>query len=302
MACTSPITAFRSATVNASGKRSLVFNANAGFRDLPVTIPCGMCIGCRINRSRTWALRCVHESKQHTFNSFVTLTYDDDHLPPEGSIDKTSLQLFFKKLRKAGFVFRYFAAGEYGGETNRPHYHILFFGIDFHQDRKRYKTTAVGVLYNSETLTKIWGNGNALIANFNYSTAEYVAKYIIGKELGKDASERDRYSRLDLSTGEHYQVKSEFTLMSRRPGIGSDWYDRYSTDAFPSDFLVHDAKKFAVPKYYLNKLEKTDSTMHATVKKKRRIEQWKNPMDERTLQAKKIILSQREKSKLRSKI
>lgn len=302
MACISPITAYRASTVNPSGKRSLVFNRAAGFADLPVTIPCGMCIGCRIQRARSWALRCVHESKGHTFNSFVTLTYDDEHLPPSGSIEKSILQLFFKRLRKAGFSFRYFAAGEYGPTTNRPHYHILFFGIDFHQDRRLYKTVNETRYYKSEQLNKIWGQGDALITGLTYTSAEYVAKYIISKRLGKDAPDHSDYSRLDLSTGEHFQVLPEFTLMSRRPGIGSEWYAKFASDAFPSDFLVYDERKFAVPRYYSDKLKNSDATAHAAIKKKRRIEQWKNKPSEYQLEAKKTILAQRVNSKQRSKI
>ncbi|AXH77265.1 MAG: replication initiator protein [Microviridae sp.] len=302
MACTSPLTAYKSRTVNPSGKRSLVFNSRSGFSDLPVIIPCGMCLGCRIQRARTWALRCVHESKGHTFNSFVTLTYDDQNLPGNEAIEKLTLQRFFKRLRKAGFVFRYFAAGEYGSASNRPHYHVIFFGIDFHEDRRLYKKSETGNLYTSEQLTKIWGFGHAVIANFNYTTAQYVAKYIIGKKLGKDASDHPAYQRLDVSTGEIFQVSPEFVLMSRRPGIGSEWYDKYSTDAFPSDFLIHDGKKFSVPKYYVNKLEKTDEIMHKHIKKQRRYKQAQNAPDEYTLQARQIILAQREKSKKRGKI
>jgi len=302
MACISPITAFRARSVNPSGKRPLVFSGVNGYSDLPVTVPCGMCIGCRIQRARTWALRCLHESKGHTFNSFVTLTYDDEHLPTSAAIEKLTLQLFFKRLRKAGFVFRYFAAGEYGSVTNRPHYHVLFFGIDFHEDRKLYKRSETGNLYTSEKLSSVWGLGHAIIAGFNYTTAQYVAKYIIGKKLGKGSADSPVYSRLDLSTGECFQVNPEFVLMSRRPGIGAEWYEKYSNDAFPSDFLIADGKKFSVPKYYLNKLEKTDNEMHESVKKKRRISQHLNQPDRRELEAKQKILSQRENSKKRGKI
>ncbi|WNK14735.1 MAG: replication initiator protein [Microvirus sp.] len=297
MACTSPLTAFRSRTVNPTGKRSLVFNSKDGFHDLPVTIPCGMCIGCRIQRARTWALRCVHESKGHTFNSFVTLTYAPEHLPASTSIEKRTLQLFFKRLRKAGYNYRYFASGEYGSDTNRPHYHIIFFGIDFHEDRRQYKKTKDAIYYKSPQLTQIWGLGDAIITGFNYTTAAYVAKYIIGKKLGKDSHDHPAYSRLDLSTGEEFQVQTEFVLMSRRPGIGSNWFEKFNQDAFPSDFLVLDAKKFGVPKYYTNKLEKTDVTLHAQIKKKRRIEQFKNQPSLQALEAKALINSQREKKR-----
>lgn len=301
MPCTSPLTAYRSRYVNKSGKRPLVFNRMAGFADLPVTVPCGMCIGCRVDYSRTWALRCVHESKLHPFNSFVTLTYDDENLPPDTSVHKLDLQLFLKRLRKAGFRVRYFGCGEYGGDTNRPHYHLLLFGVDFHEDRRAYKQTDKGTLYTSKTLTNLWGKGHAILGNFSYQSASYVSKYIIKKRLGKDAELDPNYSRLDLSTGECFQVGREFIVMSRRPGIGSGWYDKYNKDAFPSDFLIHDDKKFIVPKYYLSKLEQQNPLLHKEIKSRRKLSLIRNGdnITPDRLEAKHVILTQREKIKSR---
>lgn len=271
MPCYSPLVGYRSRFTNDSGKRSIVFNRSSGFVDQPVTLPCGQCIGCRIDRSRSWALRCVHESKSHDRNCFITLTYSDDKLPNFESLEKDSLQRFFKRLRKAGFQFRYYACGEYGDSTNRPHYHALLFGIDFSEDRKLHTQTGQGnVLYVSKTLESIWGNGFCTISEFNYQTAAYVARYVMKKQTGRNAIESARYSRVNLGTGETFQVAPEFAVMSLRPGLGADWYSRYKKDAFPSDFLISDGKKHPVPRYYLDKLKKEDLSTHDLIKAKRK--------------------------------
>lgn len=101
MPCFSPLYGYKSSRLSENGKRQIVFKRQQGLVDLPVmTVPCGACIGCRIDRSRSWALRCVHESKMHDANCFITLTYNDENKPYGGSLDKTDLQKFLKRLRK----------------------------------------------------------------------------------------------------------------------------------------------------------------------------------------------------------
>ena len=126
----------------------LTFNLRDGFVDRPVTVSCGQCIGCRLERSRQWAVRCMHEASMHTDNCFVTLTYSDEgiaHLDrcidpetgeigagPLRSLNKRDIQLFMKRLRKrTGAKIRYLQCGEYGSKTQRPHHHVLLFGFDF---------------------------------------------------------------------------------------------------------------------------------------------------------------------------
>lgn len=302
MACTSPITAYRAKRVNDSGKRSLVFNRQAGFADMPVTIDCGHCIACRITRARTWALRCVHESKLHFSNCFITLTYDEQHAPPDKSVCKRELQLFFKRLRKAGISVRYFACAEYGDTSLRPHYHAILFGEDFTFDRKVIKRSGAGPLYTSETLRKIWGNGHVTIASFSYSTAAYVASYVIKKRTGENSHLHDDYSRLDALTGEIFYVTPEFVLMSRRPGLGSQWYEKFKTDAFPSDFLIHQEKKFGVPRYYFNKLQKENLPVYTEVRGRRRfnLQQSLASRHPDRLDAKRAILISKQSLKKRS--
>lgn len=262
---------FRSRSRTETGKRAVVFNRSAGFVDKPVTLPCGKCVGCRIMYSRSWALRCVHEAKGYIHNSFVTLTYNDEHLPPNGSLSKHDLQCFFKRLRKAGFEFRYFACSEYGDKDFRPHYHVLFFGLDFHEDRRYFKKGKGnnGAQYTSKTLTEIWGKGYCTIGHFSYQSAAYVARYVL-KKINASRQLSD-YTRVDLETGELVQLEAEGLYMSRRPGIGAAWYDAYSSDAFPDDFLVHDGKKHPVPRYYFDKLKKEDPQKAEAIKLRRAV-------------------------------
>ena len=98
MACYHPMQGYRSAEVTKNGKRKIVFSPQKGYIDLPVKVACGQCIGCRLERSRQWAVRCMHEASMHMFNSFVTLTYDDDHLPEYNSLNYKHFQDFMKRL------------------------------------------------------------------------------------------------------------------------------------------------------------------------------------------------------------
>lgn len=271
MPCYFPLHGYRSNKLSENGKRQFVFSRKNGYVDQALTVPCGQCLGCRIDRSREWALRCVHESRFHKQNSFITLTYDDEHLPIDGSLDKTHLQKFFKRLRKKLGQFRYFSCGEYGDTSSRPHYHAIIFGVDFSEDRQQVSKNKQGnILYSSETLSQAWGMGNCWIGNFTYQTAAYTARYVMKKQIGKNGSDHPNYSRLNVNTGELIQVAREFACMSMRPGLGSAWYDKFKSDAFPSDFLVHEGKKHPVPRFYVNKLKEGNSYEFDLIAKKRK--------------------------------
>jgi len=280
MPCYSPLTGYSSRHPTEKGKFKIVFNRSAGYVDKPMSVPCGNCIGCRIDRSRMWALRCTHEARMHSTSCFVTLTYDDDHLPPAQTLVKKHLQDFFKRLRKKGYVFRYFAAGEYGDQTQRPHYHAILFGIDFSGDRKILRRNKQGHdLFTSETLSSTWGMGHCTIGNFSYTTAAYTARYVLKKVTGKNAD--DHYTRVLPYTGEIVDVQPEFALMSSKPGIGNSWYQKFKLDAFPSDFLVNEGKKHTVPRYYAELLRKEDMKSHSDIIIKRKIAR-KNDVENNT--------------------
>ena len=248
MACYHPMQGYRSAEVTKNGKRKIVFSPQKGFIDLPVKVACGQCIGCRLERSRQWAIRCMHEAQMHEENSFVTLTYSDEHLPEGGKLVLDHFQRFFKRLRKrVGVPVRYYHCGEYGETFGRPHYHACIFGYGF-PDRVLWSYSNGQPLYSSKELSDLWPYGHALIGEVTFDSAAYVARYIMKKVNGDRADEH--YRRVDLDTGEIYQLPPEYTTMSRRPGIGKPWLDKFLSDVYPSDEVVVNGKAVKPPKFY----------------------------------------------------
>lgn len=252
---------YRSATRNEkTGKRPIVFSRSKGLVDQPVELPCGQCIGCRLERSRQWAMRCVHEASLHQDNIFITLTYDNDHLPPNKSLDYRDYQLFMKRLlvhadrhlkRHPGI--RFYMCGEYGETFQRPHYHAVMFNYDL-PDKRVWKIERDNPLYTSEMLTELWGKGHTSIGSVTFQSAAYVARYIMKKVTG-DAADY-HYNTIDPETGEvSAERKPEFTNMSRRPGIGGKWFDKFQSDVFPDDFVVLNGKKVTPPRFYTSRYE-----------------------------------------------
>lgn len=258
------------------------------------SIACGQCRACRLEHSRQWALRCVHEASLNTRaidprtnksvggngNAFITLTYDDEHLPHDHSVDVKHWQDFAKRLRKKIGPFRFFHCGEYGDETLRPHYHACIFGYDFHGDREFHKNTDGGRLFTSKLLEETWGQGFALVGEVNWQTAAYVARYCLKKaspptsaslavQESQVAEWVQRYQRIDEDTGEEWFVKPEYVTMSRRPGLGAGWYERFKGDVYPDDFVIHEGRRFRPPRYYDGRLEAEDPQLLETLKNKR---------------------------------
>lgn len=270
MPCYHPISGYYSATRNANGKRSVVFSRSGALVDRPVTIPCGRCIGCRLERSRQWAVRCVHESSLHADNCFITLTYDNSNLPSDGSLDISHFQKFMKRLRKrlgkAGKRVRFFHCGEYGETFGRPHYHACLFGYDF-PDKELYKEVNGCKLYTSKILQELWPFGFSTIGDVTFESAAYVARYVMKKVTGPMAE--DHYSRVDLDTGEVFSISPEYVTMSRRPGIGAGWLDKFEGDVYPSDFLVLRGVKMRPPRFYDNRYELVDPVALDKLKAKR---------------------------------
>lgn len=231
MPCFTPLKAYRAP----GGK--IAFNSKAGYGDLPLEIPCGQCVGCRAEKSRQWALRCVHEAQMHKANSFVTLTYDDKHLPPDGGLVYEDFRNFCRRLRRRCGAFRFFHCGEYGENFGRPHYHALVFGLDFASDRILLKDRGDDSLYVSPTLTEVWENGHASLGACTYASAFYVAQYCTKKLTGERKAE-------------YGGRRPPYATMSRRPGIGSTWFDKFMDDVYPSDEVVHDGKRFRPPRFY----------------------------------------------------
>ena len=225
----------------------------------PLFLPCGRCLGCRIDYSRSWSVRCVHEASLYSDNCFITLTYDNDHLPEDGSLDVRHFQLFMKRLRdKFGSGIRFFHCGEYGEQFSRPHYHALLFNFDF-PDKVFWRKTPSGHLFTSPSLSDLWCKGYSVIAPLTFKSAAYVARYSLKKVSG---ARSHKSSSSYKAFQDYYQGrKPEYATMSRRPGIASEWFKRFSSDVYPGDFVVMDGKKVRPPRYYdsLFKLLRPDS-------------------------------------------
>lgn len=252
MPCYRPITAYAPLS-QADGGRYVFDRAKALNPDHPVQIPCSKCNGCKQEIAESWAIRAYHESLMHEQNSFLTLTYEDEKLPDDFSVSLREVQLFMKKLRKQyGNSIRFFAASEYGSKTFRPHYHLLVNGVDFRSDRKLYKNTPQGPLYTSDKLAQIWGKGHCTIGTVTLKSAFYCIQYIFDKKAG----DPNRYVRTHPVTGDIVTCAPEFRTMSCKPGLGFTWFQKYKSSCFPSDFIVIDGRKFPVPRYYQQLLEK----------------------------------------------
>jgi hypothetical protein len=253
MACYHPLTAYLSGhqTNNATGKsfRRVSFK-ETDEHDRQISLPCGQCIGCRLERSRQWAMRCIHEAQLHENNCFITLTYNDQNLPQNGSLTKSDFQKFIKRLRKfiAPAKLRYYMAGEYGTSFGRPHFHACIFGHDFHDKKLHQRTASGSVLYTSKDLEKLWTYGYSSIGDVTFESAAYVARYIMQKQTGK--VDPNHYTFCDLQTGELIKLQPEYNQMSLKPGIGADWYKKYKNDVYPHDFVEIRGKKLKPPKYY----------------------------------------------------
>lgn len=277
MVCYNPLTAFYSREIGKSGKRGITFSRNNSLSGEPLKLPCGQCIGCRLERSRQWAIRCMHEAKLHDRNCVVTLTYNDDSLPATGSLVKRDLQLFMKRLRKKhGKGIRFYACGEYGEINRRPHYHCILFNHDF-DDKKPYKKSVVGdQLWTSNIAERIWGNGFAVIGEVSFESCAYIARYIVDKMTGPLAA--DWYSYVDAD-GEIISVVPEFTNMSRRPGIGSGYFDKFGAEVYIHDSVIMRGKEIRPPRFYDVKFEAIDAARLSKLKLKRRREALKHQAD-----------------------
>lgn len=224
-----------------------------------INLPCGRCIGCRLERSRQWATRISFESQLYDANAFITLTYNDEHLPLIDSglptLRPDDLQKFLKRLR---FRFspqkiRFFGAGEYGDTTLRPHYHVCLLGFQF-PDLLPFSSDGVNPLYISQSLVDVWSHGHCIVGNLTFESAAYVARYCCKKITGKDASS-------------HYQGRvPEFCRMSRRPGIGLAWYEQYQSDVYPLDEVIVNGRKCKPPRYFDEKFRLTYPEIYSNIK------------------------------------
>lgn len=163
---------------------------------------------------------------------------------------------------------RYFMCGEYGESFSRPHYHAILFNFDF-PDKEFYKDTDTGhKLFTSPTLNKLWDKGSCWIGAVTFDSAAYVARYVTKKITGDMAE--THYKAVHLQTGELIDVEPEYADMSRKPGIGKVWFDKYAADTYPSDEVIVNARAIKPPRYYDNLYGLLDEQSLEEIKKKRK--------------------------------
>lgn len=239
-----------------------------------IALPCGKCIGCRTDRAQQWAARCTHEASLWESNTFLTLTYDDDSLPQEGHLRARDLQLFIKRLRKyadrtsssldrdRSSNIRYFACGEYGEETDRPHYHALLFNARFNDEKRVGKD-----LYESAALAELWPYGQNRIGEVTPASANYIAQYNLKKQ-GQGDHDRDGVWR-----------PAPFLRMSLRPAIGNDWLKKYSTDLQHGYLVGQEGRQQGIPRYYRKKINELDYKLAEQLEEKTYRQRLNHPKD-----------------------
>jgi len=225
-------------------------------------LPCGQCMGCRLERSRQWAVRIMHEASMYPVNSFISLTYSPDELPLDNSLKLVDFQKFMKRLRKRlGRGVRYFHCGEYGLENERPHYHACIFDYAFSNKKKplkRWKKNKFGHwLYTSEILEELWPYGFSSVGDLTFESAAYVARYCTKKITGPNAEN-------------HYKGRRpEYATMSRRPGIGAPWFDKYKFETYRDDSVVMRGREMKPPRFYDSAYELENPEDYESLKEKR---------------------------------
>lgn len=272
MPCFVPLRAFKTA------QGAIVFKEKGNDVLSQLWLPCGRCIGCKLERSRQWAMRCVHEASLHESNAFVTLTYDDAHLPYRSSLDYSHFQKFMKRLRKRMRVqCSFVVAGEYGDLNWRPHWHALLFGVNFSDSVPMRMLRAHESLRRSPLLEELWPFGHSSIGDVNFETAAYVGRYCTKKITGQLAE--SHYRRIDQDTGEIYHLTPEMLRCSNRRPIGKGWFERFRSDVYPHDYVVVRGKEMKPPKYYDTLLDREFPDVLEDVKFQREIDALENGLD-----------------------
>ena len=236
------------------------------LKECCVLMPCGKCAACQIHKRKDMSTRLTHEASLYEHSCFVTLTYDDVNCPVTDKGNKTlcpsDVQKFVKRLRRhLEYIpkrksdgrdhvdkVRYFAVGEYGSRTHRPHYHLIIFGWS-PSDKVLFKTHNGKPVYRSPQLERLWKHGYSTISDVNPRVAKYCARYVTKK-----------FARLeDVNTLK--DIVPEFVLQSTRDGaIGAKWFDKYGADACLVGYCTYriDDKicKAAIPDYYWHRLRR----------------------------------------------
>ena len=265
MSCYYPNVGYMSVADNDNGNRYITFNHREGYQDLKVFLPCGKCIGCRLEYARWWALRCINEAQMHKKNCFVTLTYNDENIPEDGGLVKKDLQKFHRKVKSKYGNVRYFSCGEYGDSNTRPHYHTILFGYS-PQDKRLLKSRKIRKwkgafrshdfdVYDSKEVVDFWQEkGFITVGDVSVESAGYVARYSTKKIKGEQAKEV------------YGEKTPPFAMMSKRPGIGTEWIKKYAHSIYGKDYYKHNGRILRPPRFYDNWLKENMPERYKKIK------------------------------------
>lgn len=219
------------------------------------TVPCGKCPPCIKTHSKGWVFRLQQESKDHQTELFLNLTYDEKHVPKNkygiNTLRKKDLQLFWKRLRKRlhdhygdKYKFKYYACGEYGTQTNRPHYHAVIFGLP--------KLMCV----DPQEITDIWGKGHIVLGSVTGGSIAYVTQYVHKKAI---KGFENVYEQL-IKTNKHgWRIKGcepEFSAMSKKLGLNyiTPAMIKYHRENLAAYCTLDGGIKTSMPRYYRDKI------------------------------------------------
>lgn len=317
MPCYKPLMAVDVGT-RENGKKVLKFLKGQTFDALKHTderiipINCGQCIGCRLERSKQWATRCVFEANFHDHNCFITLTFNDKHLNVNQTLVKRDFQLFMKRLRKLidtkkydpktntyvkrdiplskqkiQHTIKYFHCGEYGSKGQRPHHHACLFNFDF-EDKKLWQVRDGIRLYRSAQLEETWPYGFCTIGQVTFQSAAYIARYVMKKWNKDNLSKEELYNEMLNSKDAHYQGRlPEYISMSKgrrtkekkSRGIGAEWFYKYKdTDIYNWDqIILSNGVKLKSPRYYDKIFDEIDPVRYSIIKEERIKKAKQNP-------------------------
>lgn len=258
--CTRELTAY----YNDEGGRPL-FGFEGIKKGLPIVkLPCGKCPECQKDYYSMWATRGSRELMQWDSSLFITLTYDEENLPSDHSLNKKHVQDFIKRVKERFSStkenpIRQIYCGEYGSTTLRPHYHVVLFNLDFTDKVPHYKSAQGHQVFRSATLDELWKKGHAEFGYATPSSIAYIFKYILKKKTRKEKREP---LIIQLPSGD-YEVEHEFIEASRNPGIGAIGRDSPSNK---KGFLAVGNFKAKLPKYYLEHIKKHDPRLYEKIK------------------------------------
>lgn len=280
MPCSNPSRVWYHRETNPSGKRPTTYSIKHALDPSePFEQRCGRCTYCRLRYASEWGVRCEKEASLWPSNHFITLTYDNEHLPQHNGLVLEDVPLFVKRLRRAfdETNLRTFGCAEYGTKTLRPHYHLLLFNSPLY-DLKLYSQNNNNPLYTSNTLSKLWPKGLSTIGEVTFQSASYVARY-----NSKYTSSHHRLSHL-TSSGEVIELPPPQSICpSKRPAIGRAWVEKYADQLFRDDFIYSRGYKMPIPRYFNKVLEELDPQKYAELKDMRSLRAAKHARERETI-------------------